>query len=158
DKIGAELVELRAAKRTYKDSPVSFEEFSHFLQLLGTVNVAGSQRYLYRSLKRHYGIKPYIVVEKNGVENVPYGVFLYDPLTHSISLVSKDLAVPIKTCYTPFNRKHANDAKFRVFLVAEVDENAVKDRQLYLSVLEAGYIGQLLLDRQAEFNIGVCPI
>jgi polyketide synthase PksN len=25
-------------------------------------------------------------------------------------------------------------------------------------MLESGYIGQVLMDRQAEFNMGVCPI
>jgi polyketide synthase PksN len=32
------------------------------------------------------------------------------------------------------------------------------DDSLYLSLLESGYIGQLLMDKQAEFDIGVCPI
>jgi polyketide synthase PksN len=33
-----------------------------------------------------------------------------------------------------------------------------KEESPYFAALEAGYIGQMLMDKQAEFEIGVCPI
>ncbi|MCG8333885.1 MAG: SDR family NAD(P)-dependent oxidoreductase, partial [Proteobacteria bacterium] len=66
----------------------------------------------------------------------------------------------VKPSYTPFNRPHYQESKFCIFLVADlsVHQPVYREEGLHLATLEAGYLGQVLMDHQSEFNIGLCPI
>ncbi|MDB6040906.1 MAG: polyketide synthase, partial [Verrucomicrobiales bacterium] len=147
---------LRSAKRIYRDQPVSFNRFSRFLGLLA---VKGT-RYLYRSFAGDHPIKIFVYVKSGAVENVPEGLYRYDSLAQTLRRTKQTLSEDLKSCYTPFNRKHFQQAKFCLFLIGQTGAlNSVYGKEgLYHSLLEAGFIGQLLLDRQAEFEMGICPI
>ncbi|MDD5273285.1 MAG: beta-ketoacyl synthase N-terminal-like domain-containing protein, partial [Methylovulum sp.] len=98
------------------------------------------------------GLHLYVYAAPQGLAGIPEGVYRYHPEPHQLSLITGRLSENLKQCYTPFNRKQAGAAKFALFLVALPGQNR------YLALLEAGYIGQLLLTRQAEFGLGLCPI
>ena len=152
--------QLSSSKREYLNKPVLFDQFSQFLSLLRPKKFDGHSRFLYPSITGTYGMKIYLYITENGVDGVSEGVYEYDPADHRIILVKSTLSEDLKTCYTPFNRKHVQQSKFCLFLIASLKDlqRAYKEKSMYLALLEAGYMGQLLMDKQAEFEMGVCPI
>ncbi len=151
---------LRSAKRVYRDAPVAFERFSRFMALLAADWRRGLARYLYPSVAGPHALKVFAYIKTGGVEGIPGGLYRYDGSRHQLERVAPALSTDLKSCYTPFNRKHYQSAKFCLFLVgptASLKPLGGGD-STYYSLLESGYIGQLLLDRQAEFAMGVCPI
>ncbi|WP_075185106.1 amino acid adenylation domain-containing protein [Teredinibacter haidensis] len=151
---------LRSTKREYIQSAVPFENLSKFLSLLDPKTIGNSHQYLYASVTASHSLKVFVYVKENGVEGLSKGLYQYYAQQHKLALVTSELSSELKSCYTPFNRKQLKASKFCVFLVSpEKDLKPYFDNESrYLALLDAGYIGQLLMDRQAEFEIGVCPI
>lgn len=149
----------RSTKRDYVEQPIPFSQFSLFLSLLAPKRINGQPRFLYSSLLG-YQLKYYLYIPKNGVEGVPEGVYRYDPERLSLHQVTSALSKNIKMSHYPFNRTHVQKSKFCLFLFAPLAEltPVYKEESIYLALLEAGTVGQLLMDKQAEFEIGLCPI
>ncbi len=153
--------QLRSCKRTYLEKPVSFHQFSKFISLLRCENIQGKPCFLYPSMTETYSIRSYVWVKEDGVKGIAEGLYYYHPVKHCLVLVQARLSQALlKTCYTPFNRKHYHEAKFCLFLIGRLSamKPFFKDESLYFALLEAGYMGQLLMDKQAEFDMGICPI
>jgi amino acid adenylation domain-containing protein len=151
---------LRTAKRTYREGPVSFGHFSGFLALLAANPRPVGARFLHASVIAPHALKVFVYVKDGGVENVPEGLYRYDGERRELRLITRALSADLKSCYTPFNRKHYQLAKFCLFLAspAEALKPVLGEDGTFFALLESGYVGQLLLDRQAEFELGVCPI
>nr|BAP05591.1 CalC [uncultured Candidatus Entotheonella sp.] len=153
---------IRACQRDYLEQPVPLASFSGFLSLLRPLGDQDTFLYpsLMCSLANTPGLNCYVYVRPDGVAGVPGGIYHYNPVRHELTTVRPGLSHELHHCYTPFNRKHAQQARFALFLVAPLAalRPLYGENSLYLALLESGYMGQLLLDRQAEFSIGVCPI
>lgn len=151
---------LRSCKREYLNKPVPFEQFSKFLSLLKREDKEGKSGCLYPSISGTYGIQAYLYVKENGVEGLAEGIYYYHPVKHVLVLITPKLSKRIKPAYTPFNRKHYQNSAFCLYLIGNLNvmKHIYKDDSLYFAYLEAGYMGQLLMDKQAEFDIGICPI
>lgn len=151
---------INAAKREYLDRPLSFGVFGQFLTLLKQKTIDDQPIGLYPKIEGKYKIKFYLYIKENGVEGISQGIYFYDNIKHKLIPVSSEPLDNIKSSYTPFNRKHFMHASFCLYLIANLEElkKSYNDASTYLALLEAGYIGQLLLDKQAEFDMGVCPI
>ena len=151
---------LRSCKRDYLDKPIPFTQFSKFLSLLKEETFDNRSHYLYPSITGDDGIQVYVYLKANGVEEITEGLYHYHPRQHALSHISSNLSDVLKQSYTPFNRKHFQKARFCLFLIGSpsfLNSYAGNEGQYY-ALLEAGYIGQLLTDKQAEFDIGICPI
>ncbi len=151
---------LRSCQRTYPKDPVSFEQFSKFLSLLKPENIEGVSCRLHASIIGVDYIQTYLYIKKNGVEGVAEGVYVYDSENHALVLVTPGPLAEIKSSYTPFNRKHYQQAKFCLFWVGDLKalDAVYQHDNLYIALLETGYRGQLLIEKKAEFDIGLCPI
>ena len=149
-----------SAKREYVDTPVSLKQLGLFLSLFKQTIIKNQPVCLYPPIAGNYKIKIYLYIKENGVEEFSEGLYYYDASKHTLIAVSSESSDNIKSSYTPYNRKHFMQAKFSLYLIAELGElkKIYKDKTTYLALLEAGYIGQLLLDKQVEFDMGVCPI
>ncbi|WP_247572066.1 amino acid adenylation domain-containing protein [Ralstonia solanacearum] len=157
--IRADALRLRAAKRQYDSGPLSLGQLS---RLLGLLRPDQDNRCLYHA---DSGLAPKIYLhlaehgapQGCGASHVPGGIYRYHVGSHSLSRVGEGDPAAINGCYTPFNRQHASQARLRIFIVAGRSP-AYGDESRYFTLLEAGRIGQLLLERQGEFGIGLCPI
>nr|WP_092067195.1 amino acid adenylation domain-containing protein [Dendrosporobacter quercicolus]NSL46456.1 amino acid adenylation domain-containing protein [Dendrosporobacter quercicolus DSM 1736]SDL51088.1 amino acid adenylation domain-containing protein [Dendrosporobacter quercicolus] len=151
---------LRSCQRDYLSEPVPFAQFSKFMTLLRPINEAGNSCCLYSALSGTKGIHTYLYIKENGVEGLDEGIYYYNTEKHVLALITSELSKKIKPSYTPFNRKHYQNSAFCLFLLGELDvlKPIYQEDSLYVALLEAGYMGQLLMDKQAEFDIGVCPI
>ncbi|MCP5002326.1 MAG: amino acid adenylation domain-containing protein, partial [Planctomycetes bacterium] len=152
--------QLRSSKRQYLDKPVTFNQFSKFLSLLKPEDIEGQTRYLYPSITGTYGVQTYLYIKENGVEGLDEGIYYYNPIRHALFLITSKPSQIIKESYTSFNKIHYRQAKFCLFLIGQPTtmQPLNKGEMLYFALLEAGYIGQLLMDKQAEFEMGICPI
>ncbi|MHA6884475.1 amino acid adenylation domain-containing protein [Ralstonia pseudosolanacearum] len=157
--IRADALRLRAAKRQYDSGPPSLGQLSRLLSLLRPDE----------DNRRLYGADPgpalkiYLHLAEHGAPqgcrspHLPGGIYRYHADRHSLSRIGEGDPAAINGCYTPFNRQHANQARLRIFIVAG-RASAYGDESRYFTLLQAGRIGQLLLERQGEFGIGLCPI
>jgi amino acid adenylation domain-containing protein len=151
---------IRSCRRDYRSQALSLEQLGKFLALFRPEPGSGQFRYLYPSFSGVYPIRAYLYIKENGVAGLAEGIYAYHPEKHALEVVNAKLSKRVKPSYTPFNRKHYQKSAFCLFLIGQL--NALKpvygDDGLYYALLEAGYLGQLLLDKQAEFDIGICPI
>lgn len=151
---------LRSAKRSFRDGPVAFGRFSRFMALVSAEMREGMARYLYPSIIGTHPLKVFVYIKPGGVEGVAEGLYRYDTIRRQLEMVTSVLSVDLKTCHTPFNRANYLPSKFCLFLVGPTAglKPSFGEDSAYYAFLESGYLGQLLLDRQAEFGLGVCPI
>ncbi|MBD3315819.1 MAG: SDR family NAD(P)-dependent oxidoreductase, partial [Chitinivibrionales bacterium] len=149
---------LRGCRREYLRDSIPFKEFGDFLSLLRTDSNRGTR--LYPSTDNRYAVKAYLYIKKDAVEGFREGIYCYEPDKHTLRLVCDKLSKKVKPSYTPFNRPHYQASKFCMFLIADLGafRPTYGDEALQLATLETGYMGQLLMDHQSEFNIGLCPI
>ena len=151
---------LRSCKREYLDKSIPFAQFSKFLSLLKPQDIDSIPHYLYPSLTGDHGIQVYVAVKENGVEGIDEGIYQYHPLRHALIPISSNAFDVLKASYTPFNRRHYQKAQFCLFLInsGSFPEACAEEEGVYYALLESGYMGQLLTDKQAEFDLGICPI
>jgi len=151
---------LRSTRRSFSQQPVAFNTFSGFMALLKRETVSGQAKYLYPSAGGIYAVQTYLHIKQGAVEHVPEGIYHYHPDIHVMSRICARPAADIKSAHLPGNRSYYAEAGFSIFLIARLSalQPMYDGESLYLAMLESGYIGQVLMERQAEFNMGVCPI
>jgi amino acid adenylation domain-containing protein len=146
-----QLQKLYSAKRDFQPNAISLKTLGLVLSLFRAKSVQNESRYLHPSIDGEYGVDIHVLIQPSGVQGLAGGVYRYERASHQLVLISATLSVEFKSCFTPFNRAHAQASQFALFL-------SQKKQHAYFSLLESGYMGQLLLERQAELGIGVCPI
>lgn len=157
-----EAYTLRSSRRQFSEKPVPFAAFSRFMGLMKMAVVKGRPKYLYPSIGGTYGVQVYLFIKENRVEGFPEGIYYYHPVRHAMVLVSVNSRIrkSIKHTHMPFNRKNFIQSGFSIYLIAQLDayESVWADQALHLALLEAGHVGQVLMDHQAQFEIGLVPI
>ena len=133
-------------------------------ELLGALRAlpspdAGLPKYRYASAGTAYPVQVWLHVQPRRVNKLAGGLYYYHPDCHSLELVTVGLELP-DDLHLVGNRPIFASAAFSLFLVAAYD--AI--RPLYgvlardFSLLEAGYMGQLLMEEAAHLELGLCAI
>ncbi|MEN7546957.1 amino acid adenylation domain-containing protein [Rapidithrix thailandica] len=150
----------RASQREFDQGRISFEGLSKLLQYISKKKDSRSVPYLYPSVGNFHGIQLYLYTRKDAVENLQEGVYRYHPENHELHKVSNRLSVPLEYCHSPFNLMTCRKASFFLFLVVDTVEleNMFGANAASYVYKEAGHMGQLLMDHQAECNIGLMPV
>ncbi|MFK3789065.1 amino acid adenylation domain-containing protein [Pseudomonas piscis] len=157
--IGAEALRLRATKRQYAETPPSLAQLS---RVLGMLRAAADGAHLYHvdsslELKIYLQLTAPAPREAGQEPWLPAGIYRYHAASHALSRIGEADPQLFNGSYTPFNRKHGQQARLRIFIIAgQAPAHGADSR--YFNLLQAGRIGQLLLERQGEFDIGLCPI
>ncbi|MFS0762819.1 amino acid adenylation domain-containing protein [Peribacillus phoenicis] len=146
----------RSCQRVYENEKLSTGQIGGFLSLLKNYGDQGQR--LYSTLDQDSLLQIYVYVKANKIEGLGEGVYKYDKDTHSLTLVSRHHNIQINKSYTPFNRPHLKDAAFCLYLTMDLSHNHLPRMSIHASLMEAGHVGQLLMDRQADFNIGLVPV
>ncbi len=142
----------RACRRAVFEEPVPLADFAALLALL---RPAPADRNAFTP-----PLTATVYVRDNGVVGLSQGLYRYDADHHQLVPLCDRLSQPLKHCYTPFNRKHAARARFALFLTADLKrlQPLFGENATYAALLEAGRIGQRLLEQQAGHELGICPI
>ncbi|MCX5412438.1 non-ribosomal peptide synthetase [Streptomyces sp. NBC_00059] len=149
----------RRSDREFLTAPVTLAELSGCLGLLRQAEADGLAKCRYPSAGGLYPVQTYVHVKPGAVTGLPAGAYYLDPRENSLVSLAEDATIGGEV-HAAHNRALYDGAGFSLFLIA--DRTAIEP--MYgpltrdLCLLEAGYMGQLLMDRAARTDIGLCPI
>jgi len=147
--------------RSFLDRPIALESFGAWLGCLRQVKSESSlfPRYAYPSAGGLYPVQAYVVVKANRIEGLAEGLYYYHPRDNTLCLIAPGASVG-SDLYDPVNRDVVDEAAFSIFLVAQrrAIEPAYGAFARDFCLLEAGYMGQLLLSAGPKHRIGLCPM
>ena len=138
--------------------PISFEQFSDFLSCLRQLALPDNPlpKYRYPSAGTLYPVQSYLYIKPDRVEGVAGGFYYYDPANHRLLLTSRGT---LDDGYGP-NQPIFSEAAFALFLVGQLAAITPMYGEFAerFCLLEAGYMGQLLMTEAPTYQIGLCPI
>ena len=148
-----------AIQRNFQKKTLRLYSFSRFLSLLKREIIKGEPKYLYPSAGGLNAIQVYLFIKENAVEGVKKGIYYYHPEEHALYLID---SFPIieRSMFFEYDRSVFDNTGFVLFFIAQLDAitPVYQTASPSLVTLDAGYIGQLLLSRQRDFNLGLCPV
>ena len=153
----------RQSHRQFLADPIALETFSEFLSGLRAQSFPTSPlpKYRYASAGSLYPIQVYLHIKAERVTNLSAGWYYYHPVDHRLVKLAIDQASVSLTAalYGPHQQLH-NDSGFSLFLIAQMQaiEPIYGDKARDFCLIETGYMGQLLMETAADFDLGLCPV
>ncbi|NER27105.1 MAG: amino acid adenylation domain-containing protein [Symploca sp. SIO1C4] len=150
----------RQSYRQFLHQPISLEQLSQFLSCLQQMKLDDYPlpKYLYPSAGSIYAVQSYLLIKPNRVEGLEAGIYYYHPVNHCLVLLSADSK--IEGSIYGGNQLLFEQSAFSLFLIGQL--NAITPMYGKIArdfcLLEAGHIGQLLMNAAPEQEIGLCPI
>ena len=147
----------RRSVRRFRSTPVERDAFDGLLGRLAS-QLGGLVKHRYPSAGSLYAVQTYVLVQPGRIENLAGGVYYHDPVDHMLVRLA-DTLPSLHVAHAATARIVA-DAAFTLLLVADL---AVM-RPTYgaaaepFCLIEAGYVGQLLMDGLVSTQLGLCPI
>ncbi len=149
----------RSTWRTYLPTPVPLEKLGGLLSLLRAGRADRSTKYLYASAGSTYAVQTYVFVRPGMVSGLEAGAYYYHPERNELQLLTAGDCFDADALSGNNRAIYEGGAFFIVFISQlEAIEPLYGPGSLALTAIESGYMSQLLMLRQAEFDIGLCPI
>ncbi|WP_326984029.1 amino acid adenylation domain-containing protein [Chryseobacterium sp. MYb264] len=148
----------RKSYRNFLDRMVLFEEFKAYLNLCSAQLMDQRARFNYASSGGIYPVQIYITVFGNKVEHVKEGYYYFDPYQQELIFISDDHV--IHPSQLNFNHEWLDQGAFAIHLVADMQAiyPVYQKESLRFSMLEAGFMAQLLEADGAQYQIGSCQL
>ena len=151
----------RSTVRCYAPNPMSLQPLAELLGALRALPSAevGRLKYRYASAGAAYPVQTWLQVKPGRVSGLAGGLYYYHPVRHDLEPIAVGLDWSADL-YLPGNQPIFASAAFSLLLIAAYD--AI--RPLYgplardFCLLEAGYMGQLLMEEAARLELGLCAI
>jgi len=150
----------RQSFRRFSAGAVSLESLGNWIRALQECGIDGSPmpKFRYPSAGSLYPVQLYLVIKNNRVSGLDAGSYYYDPVEHRLIRVGE--TSDITAFYPRPNHPLVEAGAFSVLCVADID--AIKpmygDLTRDFCLLEAGYMGQLLMETAPEAGLGLCPL
>lgn len=142
-----EHYERRASQRKFSNIPIGKSIFKNYLAQL--INNDARKA----SITKVGLIDIFVYIKEDHIEDMSEGLYKLDQESGQLTTVSLEKIRDIEKCHFPTNRRIAKQAGFFLFFV----EN--NDNENFSSLnIECGVQGQVLMDTQKEFNLGLVPI
>jgi amino acid adenylation domain-containing protein len=158
-----EEISLRpyAERRTYRqylETAVPGENLGELLRCLAEVELGGKPKYRYPSAGSLYPVQTYVYVKPGRVSGIEPGAYYYHPKDNRLIALSQ--APLLAPTFGSENGPTFERCAFAVLLIAEMKAIAPLYGELArdFSLLEAGYMSQLLMTSAVEERIGLCPV
>ncbi len=150
---------FRATKRDFTSDIISLEDFSKFIGQLKCQTILDEEKFQYPSAGSTYAVQIYIYLKENAVENLKEGIYYYDPKGHKLYLITSKPYIS-QEIHFYYNRPIYQNSSFSLFFIAQMAaiEPIYGEHSKQFATIEVGSILQLLMSRQAESNIGLCPV
>jgi len=161
DEIGQHAHIARQSYRHFSSETIKLTQIGGVLSGLSQLHLedAPLPKYRYPSAGGLYPVQTYLYVKRNRVEGLDGGVYYYDPETHSLVYLS-GLNGSTPGVFAGINQPVADAAAFALFSISRPD--AINPLYGELSrdfcLLEAGYMGQIVMQSSPEHSVGLCPI
>ncbi|MEA5549546.1 amino acid adenylation domain-containing protein [Anabaena cylindrica UHCC 0172] len=150
----------RQSYRQFLPQPISLEQFSEFLSCLQQMQLDDYPlpKYRYPSAGSLYPVQTYLFIKPNGVTGLAAGIYYYHSANHRLVLLSTNSE--IDSSVYGGNQIIFEQSAFSVFLIGKLSAIAPMYGELAkdFCLLEAGHIGQLLMNTAPKQQIGLCPI
>ncbi len=147
----------RRTWRTFALAPLELKKLAGWL---GCLSCQPDGRRAYPSAGGLYPVQVYLAVKAGRVQGLPGGSYYYDPEQHRLCSLVEGAEVDPKVYSRLINRPVYNEAALAVYLVTDLRAIAPMygNHSLEFSLLEAGYMSQLLMLEAGRFELGMCPI
>ncbi len=145
----------------FSAEPVPFAAFSSWLRCLMRLerDEFPLPKYRYPSAGNLYPVQTYLHVKPGRVEGIAGGTYYYDPQDHSLVAMGEGESIARAIDGTA-EQALFEEAAFAVYLIAQLKAIVPLYPRLAreFSLLEAGYMSQLLIEVGAEQEIGLLPV
>ncbi len=152
----------RQSYRQFAQQPIPLDALSQLLSCLMQLKLpdAPIPKYRYPSALGLYPVQTYLQIKPGRVEGMAGGFYYYHPQEHRLQLIAEHLELG-DDVYGGYNQAITRQAAFSLLLVAHLE--AIKP--LYgqklaekFCIVEAGYMGQLLMTEAPNQQLGLCPL
>ena len=151
----------RQSHRQFLSDTIPAESFGSLLASLAAKpdSTAQLRKYRYPSAGSLYPVKTYISVKQGRVEGIPSGWYCYDSQGHQLQPIDASIDSGSAQFYDT-NKKTFQQSAFGLFFVADFKEiqQIYEERARDFCLLEAGYMGQLLMQKAPDLELGLCPV
>ncbi|MFD4506926.1 amino acid adenylation domain-containing protein [Streptomyces sp. NPDC058457] len=149
----------RGSRRDFLDEPLPSESLARLLALLSDSGGNGAHRRLHASAGDTYAVQTYLHVRERGVEGIPEGIYYHHPVDRRLHLVNSAPRIT-RNVHFPYNRPVFDRSGFGIYLIGQTKgiTPLYGEAAENFLLLEAGYIGQLLMTGQAGCRVGLCPV
>ncbi|MBL1198891.1 MAG: amino acid adenylation domain-containing protein [Nostoc sp. GBBB01] len=150
----------RQSYRQFLPQQISLEQFSKFLNCLQQMQLGDYPlpKYRYPSAGSLYPVQTYLFIKPNSIENLPAGIYYYHPSDHNLILLHSSNEID-SSVYLE-NQALFQQSAFAIYLIGKLSAIAPMYGELArdFCLLEAGHIGQLLMNSAPTQEIGLCPL
>ncbi|HEX8092330.1 amino acid adenylation domain-containing protein, partial [Jatrophihabitans sp.] len=149
----------RASRREFADRALTRSELGRLLDTVRETEQEGRSRRLYPSAGDTYAVRVYLDIRAGRVQGVEAGLYYYHPVEHALQLVTARSPLE-RSMHFVYNRPVFDGCAFQIFLfgsAAACEPIYGPDSDRFMA-LEAGYLGQVLLEAQTTSGIGLCPV
>jgi len=150
---------LRRSFRKFLREPIARERLAGLLRALGPVEWSGRLKYRYPSAGSLYPVQTYLYVKPGRVSGLAAGTYYYDPLGHRLIALSAEPDLDGRL-FGSDNRPVFEESAVVLFLISQYKAVApiYGARARDFSLLEAGYMSQLLMSAAPDLELGLCPV
>ena len=165
DRVLTETYLKRQSHRQFSPDLIPFDEFSLFLscQMQIKLDNIPLPKYRYPSAGNLYPVQIYLLIKPNRVEGLGGGIYYYNPAEHRLILlnpIGEEVDGLGANVYGATNQVVFEGSAFSLFLLGKMDAISPMYAELgrEFCLLEAGYLSQLLMEKAADYQLGLCPI
>lgn len=139
--------EKRSSQRVFSSSVLEKITLHEYLSQLRDDNPRKA------SLINSNQLEIYVYIKKNRVTELEEGLYQFNQLNGELTEIRLGEIQTIEKCHFPTNRRIARSAGFFIFIL----EKSTSESFLTLN-LESGILGQVLMESQKDYGIGLVPI
>nr|VFK17277.1 MAG: non-ribosomal peptide synthase domain TIGR01720/amino acid adenylation domain-containing protein [Candidatus Kentron sp. LFY] len=151
----------RKSYRVFLQAPISRNKFDLFLSCLKSIQPddAPLPKYRYPSAGNLYPVQCYLYIKPGRIEGLDGGIYYHHPIRHTLVLLSRTDNIGNRV-FRGGNAAIYEGSAFAIFLIGNQSsiDPMYSSWSRDFSLLEAGYMGQLLMEVSPQYEIGLCPI
>lgn len=150
----------RRSIRSFLDNPMALSQLGQLLRVLAPITAPGTilPKYRYPSGGSLYPVQTYVYIKPGRVEGAAAGFYYYDPPQNSLRKVADEQMDG--AAHASWNVDMFEQAAFVLVFVGKLAaiEPLYGAMARDFCAIEAGYMGQLLMDQAHSSGLGVCPL
>ncbi len=150
----------RRSHRRFRQEPIPLADFGRFLSVLRQIQPPDLPlpKARYPSAGGLYPVQAYVALGDGAVAGLAAGIYAYQPRTHQ--LLRRSGLTLDRRVHGPDNRSVFDQAGFTLFLIGRMSAIGPLYPQTArdFCLLEAGYMGQLLMSEAPAVGLGLCPL
>lgn len=158
EKLPENILKRKSHRLFDENQIIEFEIFSKLFGIFRQWETEDLKKYSYSSAGGLYPIDVYIYIKEDRVENLSEGLYYYNPLEHSFSLMSADKINDEAHFFK--NKSIFNSSAFSVFLVYDANVNMpiYSSSGYFYAILDSGIMTAMFNQFGDDLDIGMCSI